>query len=115
MIGQNIKRYRQDADLTQEELATRLGMKKQTISSWEADRTEPTLGQCSVMAKIFGCTVDDLVAGQIRGLNLEKFDYSEIVETEDGDEFAPLIEYMQMPKEKRKMIDEYIKFIANQK
>ena len=114
MIGQNIKRYRQDADLTQEELATRLGMKKQTISSWEANRTEPTLGQCTKMAEIFGCTVDDLL---LLSPTRRRFDVDFTVTTqdEDGKEFTFLIEYMKMPKDKRKMIDEYIKFIANQK
>ena len=117
MIGYNIRRFRQDNNLTQEELANRLGMKKQTVSSWEAGRTEPTLGQCSSMARIFGVTVDELVSGEgdfticLKGANDDTEEKDEAYEQD----FEPLIAYMKMPRDRRKMIDEYIRFIANQK
>ena len=112
MIGLNIRRLRQDNNMTQEELAKRLGMKKQTVSSWEAGRTEPTLGQCATMARIFGISIDNLVAEE--GEIIPKGSIDAIHMEDPEAEYECLIEYMKMPKDKRKMIDEYIRFIANQ-
>lgn len=115
MIGLNIRRLRQDNNMTQEELAKRLGMKKQTVSSWEASRTEPTLGQCATMAKIFGISIDNLVAEEGDFENIPNGRIDAIHMEDPESEYECLIAYMKMPKDKRMMIDEYIRFIANQK
>lgn len=60
-IGKRIRAYRKDADMSQWELAERLKVSRQTISSWEIDRTEPSMQDVQRMAEIFGCTVSDLL------------------------------------------------------
>lgn len=107
-IGQRIRYYRTESDLTQAELAGKLNVKPSAISSWEVGRTEPNLGQVSTMSKIFGVTMDELI-----GLN-NKPEPDIHFETQ-GFDFSALIEYLKMPEEKRKLVDEYIRFIANQK
>lgn len=107
-IGQRIRYYRSENNLTQAELAGKLSVKPSAVSSWEIGRTEPNLGQLSTMSKLFGVSMDELV-----GLN-NKPEPDIHFETQEVD-FSTLIQYMQMPAEKRKLVDEYIRFIANQK
>jgi transcriptional regulator with XRE-family HTH domain len=57
-IGSRIKELRLKKDLTQEELATRLGVKRPTLANWEIDRAAPGYAQLTEMAKIFTVSVD---------------------------------------------------------
>jgi transcriptional regulator with XRE-family HTH domain len=59
-IGKNIKKYRKNLGLTQGELANRLNVSNKTISSWEIDRTEPTMQYVTMLCEIFGCTKNEL-------------------------------------------------------
>lgn len=63
--GDNIKKYRKINDLSQRELADKLGVKFQTVSSWEKNRTEPKIGQIEIMANIFGISKELLVYGDL--------------------------------------------------
>ena len=69
-LGANIKAYRVKNDMYQSELAKRLNVSKQTISSWETNRTEPNIGAVERMAQIFGCSKLDII-GQDYVYNLE--------------------------------------------
>lgn len=60
-IGDNIKSYRNANGMLQEHLAKALGVSKQTVSSWETNRTEPNIGTIEVLARIFGCSKLDLI------------------------------------------------------
>lgn len=44
-IGQNIKKYRKEAGLTQEALAGKLLLTPSAISQWETDRVMPDISQ----------------------------------------------------------------------
>ncbi|MFI3166547.1 MAG: helix-turn-helix transcriptional regulator [Bacillota bacterium] len=56
-----IKKYRMLKRLTQKDLAQMLGVHSNTISQWEKQRRRPALQKLIIMAKIFDCTVDDLI------------------------------------------------------
>ena len=43
LIGENIRNFRKNNDLTQEELANRLGVTYQSVSRWENGSTYPDL------------------------------------------------------------------------
>ena len=43
MVGENVRRYRVAADLSQEELAARMGVDQGYVSSLEAGRRNPTI------------------------------------------------------------------------
>ncbi len=47
--------------MTQAELAERLGISNKTISSWEVNRTEPSMVDVEKMANIFGCTKSAII------------------------------------------------------
>lgn len=61
MISQNIVTLRRLNDLTQEELAGRLGVSRQTVAKWESGESVPDLVNAQALATLFGVTLDDLV------------------------------------------------------
>ena len=60
-IGENIRNFRKKNDLTQEELADRLGVTYQSISRWENGTTYPDLELIPSIAEELSVTVDELL------------------------------------------------------
>lgn len=60
-IGENIRNFRKKNDLTQEDLADRLGVTYQSISRWENGTTYPDLELMPAIAEILAVTVDELL------------------------------------------------------
>ena len=56
-----IKELRESLNLTQNELATKLGYARTCISSRESGRTEPSIKDLNKLAELFGCSVDYLL------------------------------------------------------
>lgn len=52
MLSDNIKNYRKENNLSQDELAEKLGVSRQSISLWETGQTQPTLENIMALAKI---------------------------------------------------------------
>ena len=61
MIGQRLYQLRKDHDMTQQELADRLGLTKYTISSYETDKSDPSDEIKMQLAQIFDVSVDYLL------------------------------------------------------
>lgn len=59
-IGQNIMNLRKGEKLSQEQLAEKIGVTRQTISNWELDESSPDLKQGKELSKIFNVSLDDL-------------------------------------------------------
>ena len=60
-IGQNIRTLRRAADMTQDELAVKLGVAFQTVSRWENGGAYPDMELLPAIAGIFDVTVDHLL------------------------------------------------------
>ena len=60
-LGENIRTCRRQMDLTQEQLAERLGVSFQSVSRWENGSTYPDMELLPVLAGVFGVTVDHLL------------------------------------------------------
>lgn len=60
MIGENIQRFRKEARLSQEELAEKVGVSRQTVAKWENGTTVPDIYTCMKMADVFGISLDAL-------------------------------------------------------
>jgi putative transcriptional regulator len=60
MIGRKVKLARVENDLTQAELAERVGCTRQTILLIEADKFNPSLNLCTQIARTLNKTLDDL-------------------------------------------------------
>ena len=53
----NLRKLRQ---LTQEEVADKIGVTRQSVAKWESGETVPDLEKCRLLAELFGVTLDDL-------------------------------------------------------
>jgi len=60
-IGKNIASLRKKNNLTQEELANKLGVSAQAISKWENENSCPDISLLPKIADLFGITVDALI------------------------------------------------------
>lgn len=60
-LGQKLKEARVSAGLKQEELAQKLGVSRQTISSWENDRSYPDLGSAVKLSDLYGRSMDEML------------------------------------------------------
>lgn len=60
MLGEKIISERKKCKLSQEELAEKLDITRQTISNWELNETSPDLKQASKLCDIFNISLDEL-------------------------------------------------------
>lgn len=58
----NIKKLRTETGLTQEELAERLDVCQQAVAKWENGYATPRIEKLIELAKLLGCSIDDLFA-----------------------------------------------------
>ena len=61
---------RRAAGLTQEALAEKLGVSSQAVSKWENDQSCPDITLLPELAKILGCTTDELLTGKSNEVRL---------------------------------------------
>ncbi len=61
MIGEKLKKLRHSRDLTQEEVATHLGISYQAISKWERGDGYPDITMLPTLANYFRVSVDELI------------------------------------------------------
>ncbi len=59
-LGNSLFNARKRSGLSQEEVAERLGVSRQTISKWETDETLPDICQSQEMAVIYHLSLDEL-------------------------------------------------------
>ena len=64
-LGKQIKKYRSEMDLSQEELADKVFVSRQTVSNWENDKNYPDIKSFLLLSEVFGVSLDILVKGDI--------------------------------------------------
>lgn len=64
-LGDNILKKRKEAHLSQEKLAEKVGVTRQTISNWELNETCPTSEQLKSLSKILNYSIDELLDNNI--------------------------------------------------
>ena len=62
-VGEKIKKIRKMAGMTQEELAEKMNVSRQTISKWEKEISSPDLESAIVLCNLFEISLDDLLKG----------------------------------------------------
>lgn len=60
-LGNSLFNARKQRGLSQEEVAGKLGVSRQTISKWELDETLPDIRQSKKLANLYGMTLDELI------------------------------------------------------
>ena len=71
-IGNSIMNLRKKNGLSQEELAGKIGVARQTISKWELGETSPDIRQAKELSKIFNVSLDELTGNDIKEVLVEK-------------------------------------------
>lgn len=60
-LGNSLFQARKKAGLSQETVAEKLGVSRQTISKWETDETIPDIYQSKKLAKLYNLSLDELI------------------------------------------------------
>lgn len=60
-MGENIQRLRKEKALSQEYVAQKIGISRQSISLWEKNKTVPSIENLVTLSEILGVTVDELL------------------------------------------------------
>lgn len=78
-LGKQIRKYRMEANLSQEELADKIYVSRQTISNWENDKNYPDIKSLVLMSEVFHVSLDHLVKGDLERMKkeIDKQEYAE--------------------------------------
>lgn len=60
-LGNSLHEARRKSGLSQEAVAEKLGISRQTVSKWELDETLPDIRQSKRLATLYGMTLDELI------------------------------------------------------
>lgn len=73
-FGDNLKKIRQDNELTQEELAKKLNTSRSNIANYENDKNMPSVDMLEKLSKILNCSIDYLMGNiDIKNTNNKYF------------------------------------------
>ncbi len=64
-IGNQVKKYREGLNLSQEELADKIFVTRQTISNWENNKNYPDIKSISLLCNLFNVSIDQFIEGDI--------------------------------------------------
>lgn len=64
-LAAHIKSHRTERGMSQEELAARIYVSRQTISNWETGKTYPDVESLLLLSVLFDVTVDELIKGDV--------------------------------------------------
>ena len=70
-IGKQIRKYRTELKLSQDDLADKVYVTRQTISNWENDRNYPDIRSLVLLSNVFGISLDILVKGDLEQMKDE--------------------------------------------
>ena len=60
-IGEKLKQKRNEAGYSQEVLAEKIGVSRQTVSNWETNRSYPDIGSVLRLSDLYGISLDELL------------------------------------------------------
>ena len=82
-IGKQIKKYRTEMELSQDELAEKIFVSRQTISNWENNKNYPDVKSLLFLSSLFNVSLDVLIKGDLEEMK-------EKIKSEDIEEFNHL-------------------------
>lgn len=78
-LSNQIKKYRNDLNMSQEELADKVYVTRQTVSNWENEKSYPDINSLLLLSALFNISLDQLIKGDIETMK-EIISESEIKE-----------------------------------
>ena len=100
-IGNKISLLRKSANLTQMELANRLGISFQAVSNWERGISMPDISNLGLLAEILGVTVDELIGDKKASDIITGADTPDSISVEEFNAVSPLLS----PEKNRELLD----------
>ena len=76
-LGNQIKKYRSELQLSQDQLAEHIYVSRQTISNWENEKSYPDVNSLVLLSEVFKTSIDNLIKGDIENMK-EKINEQEI-------------------------------------
>lgn len=70
-LGKKIKYYRNEKAVTQDELAERVFVSRQTISNWENDKSYPDINSILLLSEVLDVPIDNLIKGDVEQMKDE--------------------------------------------
>ncbi len=74
-IGNRIKKYREHINLSQEGLADKVYVSRQTISNWENNKSYPDINSLKLLTSIFDVSLDEFIKGDIEEMKKKINEY----------------------------------------
>ena len=76
-LGNKILELRKKENLSQEQLAEKMNVTRQTISKWELNETTPDIKQAKELSKIFKISLDELTDNDMSNFVMQKVSNTE--------------------------------------
>lgn len=70
-LGQQLKAHRKELGISQDELAEKIFVSRQSISNWENNKTYPDIHTLLLLAETFGISLDELIKGDVEEMKEE--------------------------------------------
>ncbi len=70
-LGQQLKAHRKELGISQDELAEKIFVSRQSISNWENNKTYPDIHTLLLLAETFGVSLDELIKGDVEEMKEE--------------------------------------------
>ena len=100
-LGNNLFNARKKKGLSQEDVAEKLGVSRQTISKWETDETLPDICQSKKLATLYGLSLDELIE-----YNIDKKEIQEMI-GKTSDEVSGKIDWTNVWSKKYPILATY--------
>lgn len=71
-LSDNLKTIRKENNLSQEQLAEKLGVSRQAVSKWESDQSYPEMEKVLLICKLFNYNIDELMNESVKDVNETK-------------------------------------------
>lgn len=70
-VGAQIKKYRSNMGISQEELAEKVYVSRQTVSNWETGKNYPDIHSVLLLSSVFNVSLDQLIKGDVEIMKKE--------------------------------------------
>lgn len=84
MLSEKLMALRKKSGFSQQELADKLSVTRQTISNWECGQGAPALDKAAELAAIYGISLDDLIGNQVGIVARQKKPASRLLQNLEG-------------------------------
>lgn len=108
-----IKELRQSLNLTQKELAEKIGFNQTVIGKYERGDLEPNLETLKKLSVIFECSIDYIIghSDDFGNVTIQQKSPSSLTPEEQ----KLLENYRSLPREERSQASEYVQFLAHRR